>query len=162
MIFHESLILALRRNSRQSQNSSRVRGCLVLPTWHCSLRISHIRFTRLRQAWWIGKSIPFSASVLSYTDKLSSLPSVVGIAGSRVYWYCHFAGGEMKKSGVEETFLKSGCLICGQWPFVFSGTSLSRFPPSTDYAKVCQPLLARLARFRCTGRWTKYTGRIPR
>ena len=58
----------------------------------------------------MGKSIPFSASVLSYTDILSSMPSVVGIAGSKVYPYCHFAGGEMKKSGLQETFLKSRCL----------------------------------------------------
>ena len=58
----------------------------------------------------MGKSIPFSASVLSYTDTLSSLPSVVGIAGSKVCLYCQLAGGEMKKSGIEEAFLKSGCL----------------------------------------------------
>ena len=110
MIFQESFRFALRRDSRQSQNSSRVPGCLLSPTWLCSLRVSHIRFIRLRQAWWIGESIPFSASVLSYTDMLSSLPSVVGIAGSKVYLYCQFAGGETKKSGVEETFLKSRCL----------------------------------------------------
>lgn len=110
MIFHESFILALRRDSRQSQKFSRVRGCLVLPPCLCSLRVSHIRFIRLRQAWWIGKSIPFLASVLSYTDMLSSLPSDVGIAGSKVYLYCQFAGGETKNSGIQETFLKSGCL----------------------------------------------------
>lgn len=110
MIFRESFKLTLRRSSRQSQNSSSVRGCLVLPSWHSAFRIAHSRFTRLRQAWWIGKSMPFSASVLSYTGIFSSWPSVVGIAGSKVYRYCHIAGGEMKKSGIEETFSKSGCL----------------------------------------------------
>lgn len=90
----------------------------------------------------MGKSIPFSASVLSYTDSLSSLPSMVGIAGSKVYPYCHLAGGDMKKSGIEETFLKSGCLNPVNGRSSSGGTSILRVPPSTDHAKVRKPLLA--------------------
>ena len=151
MISLQSSRLVPRRVSRQSQNSSRVRGCPVLPAWPCSLRLSQIRFTRLRQAWWIGKSISSSASMYAYTEICFSLPSVVGISGYQVYPYCQFAGGEMNKSGTEETLVKSGSLYSVSDSFAFKGNSLLRFPPSTDHAKSLEPLFARLAHSHCTG-----------
>lgn len=68
-----------------------------------------------------------------------------------------FCGRRDKKVGDRGNPLEERVPVVGQWPFVFSGTSLLRFPPSTDHPKVRKPLLARLAHIRCTGRFGRNT-----
>ena len=68
----------------------------------------------------------------------------------------------MKKSGMDETFWMSELLYSINGSFGGSETLLLRALPTSDYAKVCEPLRAWLAPSSLAGGRTKYIRQLLR